>query len=278
MDDYSNVVSRFFDWCRTGGLDFLVNTLVATIVFCIGLIVTRLLHWTTGRLLSKRGLNQKLRVRLILNLVNAAWWMFVIFVVFLCYHINILPMLAGFGVAGIVVGFAFQESLSSLAAGAMMSFSDPFEVGDEVTVSGYSGIVKSFGYTSIVIRAADGRLITIPNKQVWGSEIVNHTREKLRRVDRQVSIGYGADIPKSLDIIRGAVTSMNGVLSAPEPSVWVSDLADSAVVVTVQVWVKTADYWPIWRTIYPVIKRALDENGVPIPFPQLDVHLSHEDK
>lgn len=94
-------------------------------------------------------------------------------------------------------------------------------------------------------------------------------------VSRQVHQSVSG-IPKALEVVRAAIASVPGVLKNPAPEVWCTELADSSVVLTVWPWAKMEDYWTVWKTSYPVIKQALDDNGIKIPFPQLDVHLDKE--
>jgi len=190
--------------------------------------------------------------------------------------ISLGPMLAGLGVAGFVVGFALQDTLSNFAAGGMILIYRPYDVDDFVEVTGASGLVKKMNLVSTTITTFDNQTLVVPNSKIWGDVIKNVTAQKLRRVDLEFGIGYSDDIEKAERVLEDIVVEHDMVLKKPEPMIKLHTLADSSVNFIVRPWVKTGDYWDVYWDITREVKLRFDREGISIPFPQRDVHLYNE--
>ena len=176
-------------------------------------------------------------------------------------------------IIGLILGFGLQDTMNNLAAGVWIAVSRAFSKGDLVSVSGYTGIVDDVGILSTVLKQPDNTVITIPNRNVWGSPIVNYTKMPIRRVTLNVGVAYGTDLDKAVKITLETVSSVDGVLSDPPAQVVVSELADSSVNLQVRAWVKKEDFASVKESIIKAIYKKLSEEGIEIPFPQLDVHV-----
>jgi len=190
--------------------------------------------------------------------------------------ISLTPMLAGLGVAGFIVGFALQDSLSNFAAGAMILIYRPYDVNDFIEVTDVSGLVKKMNLVSTTIVTFDNQTLVVPNRKIWGDVIKNVTAQKIRRVDLQFGIGYADDIELAEKVFRQIVDSHEKVLKDPEPNIRLHSLGDSSVNFIVRPWTKTEDYWSVYWDITREVKLRLDQEGISIPFPQRDVHLYTE--
>jgi small conductance mechanosensitive channel len=200
-------------------------------------------------------------------------WLVALLVVLSVLGINLGPALAGLGIAGFVLGFALQDSLSNFAAGMMIMVYRPFDVGDLITAAGVTGKVKDLTLVSTVITTMDNQLLIVPNGKIWGDVINNVTGQTMRRVDMVFGIGYDDDIEKAQRIMEEVLTSHQLVLDDPEPMVRVHNLGDSSVDFICRPWCKTDDYWDVYWDVTETVKRRFDEEGVSIPFPQRDVHV-----
>lgn len=187
--------------------------------------------------------------------------------------IELGPLLTGFGVAGVIIGFALQDTLSNFASGMMILIYRPFDVGDLVKVAGISGTVSHMSLVSTTIRTVDNQRLVIPNNKIWGDTINNITAEKTRRVDMTFGIGYGDDIDKAKQVFADILAAHPKVLKSPEPMIYVHTLNESSVDFIVRPWVKTEDYWDVYWEVTEEVKKQLDRNGISIPFPQRDVHV-----
>ena len=160
--------------------------------------------------------------------------------------ISLGPMLAGLGVAGFVVGFALQDSLSNFAAGGMILIYRPYDVDDFVEIAGASGLVKKMSLVSTTIATFDNQTLVVPNSKIWGDVIKNVTAQKVRRVDLEFGIGYSDDIEHAERVLEDILDKNEMVLKKPEPMIKLHALADSSVNFAVRPWVKTDDYWDVY--------------------------------
>jgi small conductance mechanosensitive channel len=177
------------------------------------------------------------------------------------------------GAAGLAVGLSLQDSLKNFAAGVMMIVFRPFKVGDFIEAGGTSGVVETINIFSTTMRTGDNREVIVPNGTIYGGTIVNYSARDTRRIDMTFGIGYEDDIRRAKDIMQRILEEDDRVLKDPEPTIGLSELADSSVDFVVRPWVKTADYWSVRFDLNERIKLAFDENGISIPFPQMHVHL-----
>lgn len=190
--------------------------------------------------------------------------------------ISLGPLLAGLGVAGFVIGFALQDSLSNFAAGMMILLYRPFDVGDFIEAGGVTGKVSKMNLVNTTILTVDNQMIVIPNNKIWGDVVRNVTAQTMRRIDMVFGISYTDDIPKTERVLQDILDSHEKVLAEPEPIVRLHELADSSVNFVVRPWVKKEDYWDVYWDITRSVKMRFDEEGISIPFPQRDVHLYNE--
>ena len=187
--------------------------------------------------------------------------------------LNLTPVLTGFGIAGVVIGFALQDTLSNFAAGMMLLIYRPFDVGDFVFAGGVDGKVASMSLVNTTIKTFDNQIIIVPNSKIWGDVIKNVTHERVRRVDMVFGIGYSDDLLKAEALLTDIVEAHPAVLKSPEPMIKVHTLNTSSVDFIVRPWVKTDDYWDVYWDVTKAVKLQFDEQGISIPFPQQDVHL-----
>ncbi|MGB1438659.1 MAG: mechanosensitive ion channel family protein, partial [Luminiphilus sp.] len=191
--------------------------------------------------------------------------------------ISLAPMLAGLGVAGFILGFALQDTLSNFAAGGMILAYRPFDVDDHISVAGIEGIVKRMNLVATTITTFDNQSLIVPNSKIWGDVIRNYTSQRVRRVDAMFSISYGDSIEQAEEVLAGVLKKIPAVLESPEPVIRVNRHADNSIDMDCRPWVRTEDYWPTYFTLQREVKLAFDEAGITIPFPQRDVHHFYPD-
>ena len=188
--------------------------------------------------------------------------------------LRVAPLLAGLGIAGVAVGFALQNSLANLAAGGMILSTRPFDLGDEIQVAGVEGIVKRMSLVATTILTFDNQTVVVPNNMIWTGVIRNRTTQPVRRVELVFGIDYGDDVEKAERVLRELVQEQTKVLSEPAPIIKLNQLADSSVKFVVRVWAARENcddvYWDLTRAV----KLRFDREGITIPFPQQEVHLS----
>jgi small conductance mechanosensitive channel len=174
-------------------------------------------------------------------------------------------LLAGLGVAGLVVGFALQDSLSNLFAGFAILANRPYDLDDIVDVAGVNGTVRAMGLWTTTVMRFDGRRLIVPNRNIWGSSIENWTVEERRRVDCVVRIGYAADLQRTIRILEQLLRDDPRVLEEPAPHVWVGSLDESWIELNVWGWVKSEDWWSLYSEIRALVRLKLAEEGIEVP-------------
>jgi small-conductance mechanosensitive channel len=208
------------------------------------------------------------------RIIRIFMYIFVIMFSFAFLGINIGQYILGLSVVmGFVLGFAFSDTLGNLAAGFMIAATKIFKAGDFVTVNGESGTIRHVGISITELDTPDNKHIVIPNRSVWSSNIINFTRNNIRRVDLEVGVGYTDDLNKVIKTITSIVTKHPKVLSDPELQVAVKSHGDSAVNLVVRPWTKTEDYWDVFFDLEKSLKEGFDKEGISIPFPQRDLPI-----
>ncbi|OEF27292.1 hypothetical protein A1QC_06525 [Vibrio rumoiensis 1S-45] len=187
--------------------------------------------------------------------------------------LDLTPVIAGLGVAGIIIGFALQDTLSNFASGMMLLIYRPFDEGDWVNAGSVEGTVSHVSLVNTTIRTFDNEVLLVPNSKIWTEVIINRTYEKVRRVDMVFGISYKDSIPKAEAIFEQILSEDRRVLKAPAPMIKLDTLGDSSVNFIVRPWVRTDDYMDVKRDCTREVKMRFDAEGINIPFPQRDVHL-----
>lgn len=274
VDDSTAFLLSIKEWIKSddGGQLLLVNLLkfIATIVFVIilsragGRIADRVSRHNAVSLLLENFIKVAVRrgilaVGLILSLPIIG--------------INIGPVLALIGAAGLVIGLALQGTLSNFASGVLILIYRPYDMNDAIQVNNVTGVVDSMTLLSTTIKTFDNQLVTIPNNNVWQDTIINITGSAERRIDMVFGISYSDDFSKAQEILHNILNNHPNVLDTPEPVVRVHELGDSSVNLICRPWVKTADYWLVRWDVIETAKREFDAQGISIPFPQRDVHF-----
>lgn len=246
------------------------------------LILLTFLGFRAASRLVRRGVRQAVRFSNLSELIRGTIIrlsgnvvMLIGFVVILTQiGVQVAPLLAGFGIAGVVVGFAMQSTLSNFAAGFMILGNNPFDIGDEIEVAGVIGTVKHMSLVSTTILTADNQTLVVPNSTVWGGVIRNRTTQPNRRVDLTFCIGYRDDVEKAERVLRAIVEQEPKVLKDPPPVIKLHQLADSAVNFVVWAWTTKEEYWNVYWDLTRAVKMRFDEEGITIPFPQRELHVN----
>lgn len=271
------VVQSVIEWVTNNGMDFLKGLLAVIVILLIAKVVIGVVRkLVTGALERSTKLNDMLKTFLV-NIIGKVLWVVTWVLALENLGLDMTAVIAGLGVSGLILGFAFQDTLSNFAAGVMLIANDPFQAGDYVEAGGHAGTVKEVSIVATKLLTPDNKLIILPNKIVWGAPVTNYSSTGTRRVDMAVGISYSADISKAKETIMGILKADERVLADPEPMVEVVEMADSSINLVVRPWSKTADYWGLFFAMQQKIKEALDQAGIEIPFPQRVVHMVKPD-
>ena len=249
-----------------------IKITLALLVFVVGQYISRLIVRLVRNLMDKARVDAML-AGFISNILRFVLLLFVLVAALDQLGINTTSLVALLGAAGIAVGLALKDSLQNFASGVLIILFRPFSVGDWIEAAGIQGKVQKITIFSTVLLTGDNRIILVPNGQIYNGTIINYTSSTTRRVDMVFGISYGDDLKKAKKIIEDVIADDDRILKDPAPLVAVSSLGDSSVNFNVRPWVKTADYWDVFYALNENIKLAFDDNGISIPFPQMDVHI-----
>ena len=177
---------------------------------------------------------------------------------------------------GVAIGLALQGALSNFAGGLMILIFKPFKVGDYISTPDASGTVTSISSVYTVLTTPDNKVITVPNGTLTNSVVQNASANDTRRVDVAFNVSYDTDDEKVKNILGGVVKANEKIFSDPEPFIRLTKHGDNALEYTVRVWCNASDYWEIYFYLIERAKKEFDSNGITIPYPQMDVHISGE--
>lgn len=268
--------SRVIAWLRSpeGGMRWMFNIfwfLVVLIVFrFLALIARSMIRKTLNRTAPHAS---ELLKDFLASTVRKLVFFLGIMMALDLIGIKIGPFLAAFGAVGFILGFALQGTLGNLAAGIMILFHRPYDVGDFVTAGGVTGKVTSMNLASTSFLTADHQQVIVPNGSIWGDVITNITGSETRRVDLMFGIGYEDDMDQAEALIAEIVSQHPKILRDPAPTIKIHELGDSSVNIICRPWSKTSDYWDVYWDLTKQVKQRFDAAGISIPFPQRDVHL-----
>ena len=188
--------------------------------------------------------------------------------------VNVTAAIAGVGVVGIAIGFAAKETLSNILSGFGIFIDHLYKRGDWVTIADKYGQVKEITLRTTKIRTLDNIFVIVPNAQVTQNPVTNYSEEGMVRISVAVGIAYRESIDEARTALLAGVAKIDGVRTEPAPAVVVDELGESSVNLKVRMWVDDAESDPFYRfTLTEACKKALDEAGISIPFPQRDMHM-----
>ncbi len=282
FQDYTDpklILDNIVDWAvsPTGGIALAMSLVKFIVILVVAAVVARVVASVLVGTLDRSHLHVSALLRdFIKNTTRKVLFLVGVMMALSELGIEVGPLIAGLGVAGFVIGFALQDSLSNFAAGVMILLYRPYDITDIVEVAGHTGKVAEMSLVSTTLLTFDNQVLTVPNGKIWGDVIRNVTAKETRRVDMKFGIGYSDDMDKAKAVLVEIVTAHELVLETPAPTIEVSELADSSVNFVVRPWSKTADYWTVFYDITKTVKKRFDAEGISIPFPQRDIHVFQE--
>lgn len=269
MENYQNLVNKAYELILTYG----PKILLAILVLIIGLWIINRFSRVIRKMMETRNVNVSL-IGFVSSFANIGLKALLLISVGGMIGIQTTSFIAIIGAAGLAIGFALQGTLSNFAGGVMILIFKPYNVGDLIQAQGHLGVVKEIHIFVTIMLSPEKKTIIIPNGAISNGDITNFTTEGEIRVDLSFGISYDSNIKKAKEVLLKVMENHPNVLKEPAPFVGVSALADSSVNLAVRPHAKPEDYWTVYFDVYENGKLALDEAGITIPFPQMDVHLN----
>lgn len=230
------------------------------------------------RMLRKMFTKGKMEVSLLNFLtkaINITLHVLVVLVALNSIGISTTGILAALSAAAVAVAVALKDSLSNVAGGILLLVSPSFVSGDYISAGGDEGTVERVDLLHTTVRTIDNKVVSIPNGVLINSHITNYTKESKRRVDITFSVPYEADVEMVKSLIVNIIKNHPLVLREPdEPMARVMKYSESSVDIITRSWCNTPDYWTVYFDLMEQVRSALEQNGIAIPYNQLDVHVS----
>jgi small-conductance mechanosensitive channel len=243
------------------------NLLTALAIFIVSLYLARLLSNLLRRVLQRR----RAPAGVIHLLAELVLWSIVIagVITALQRFFDVTAFLAGLGILGFTVGFALQDIMKNFAAGVILLLQQPFHVGETIGVKGFDGTVLAIDLRATEMRAADGRVVLLPNAEVLANPIINYSRANHRRVDLALNLAHTTEPGQVRQIVLEAIESVPGLVREPEPVIVFNSLTDHALEMNVNFWVDVSKNDPARAkdTVIIKVKSAFREQGIEIPHP-----------
>lgn len=274
LDAIEEAVRKIYDkllnWVETL-IVMLPNLLLAVIIFCAfyytGRFVRNALQKPLARVISTRAI-----MDLLLNLFSIAFVAVGLFVALSILQLDkaVTSLLAGAGIVGLALGFAFQDIAANFVSGVLIALRKPIQIGDLIESNGFFGIVSRITLRSTIVRTMPGQQVHIPNKDIYSEPIVNYSVTGKRRVDLDCGVSYGEDLEQVREVTLRAIRNLSYLDAAHEVDFFYKEFGDSSINFTVRYWIsfkKQADYLKAMSDGIMQIKKAFDAEGITIPFP-----------
>ncbi len=255
-------------------IDFAPKLAGAIIVLIVGFWLANVISRVVYKRMAKSDMDEAIR-NFLRSLISVLLKVMVVFSAAGIVGVETASFIAVLAAAGFAIGLALQGSLGNFAAGVLVLLFKPYKIGDFISAQGYSGTVKEIQIFNTILTALDNRIIIIPNGAIISGPIENITVNPERQLDLTFGIGYSDDIDKAKTILENEIKNCPGYLEDHGYKIMVKELADSSVNFAVRFWTKTEDYWTAFFHMQEYVKKAFDNQGVSIPFPQMDVHVAN---
>lgn len=276
MQTMPTALEEFFSSLPQKAMGLGLRILLAVIFFFVGMQVIKLLRKIITKSMKKANAEIG-AIQFVDSFVKAALYVVLVFLLASSFGVDAASIVAILGSAGVAIGLAVQGSLSNLAGGVLILMLKPFKVGDYIVenASGMEGTVSEIQIFYTKLLTPDNKVIVLPNGNLANNSLTNVTAAKYRRLDINVGVSYQADIARAKAALEKLIEEDPKVMQEKEKMVVVDELSDSCVKLIVRCWLANEDYWTgKWR-LTEGCKYTLDEAGIEIPFPQMDVHVKN---
>lgn len=255
------------------------DSIIEQLLLVVAVIaIIKLLTWSFKKGLeraTRRGLDRA-AIPLVSDLFRYTLYVLGLLIILNILGVNTNGLMAMIGAASLAVGLALKDTLSNVASGILLLFLSPFKAGDYIECGSVKGKIGGIGLFNTTFETMDGLYVSSPNSALWGAPIVNFSRNMVRRLDLTVGVSYDAHLDTVFCVLRKMVAEESRFLKTPPAKIFVEELDDSSVNVSVWVWVQTYEYHELKRKYYGIIKNILDDKKIEIPFPQRVVHIMNE--
>ena len=271
--DWQQVWQTVQDWLTNTGIKILISIVIMIVSFSLINWLSKKIAKRADKKVAENKKIDKTIYKTVSYVVKVGLEVLVVIALIGYVGIDTSAITALIASLGVGVGLAINGTLSNFAGGVLILITRPFKDDDYIQACGYEGTVEDIRICHTRLRTTDNKVVYLPNGKLSTSEVVNFSEKDLRRVDLKFSISYSDDFEKAKSVIADVCAQNELILKDPEPSIRVSAQSASSIDISAKVWCKNADYWTVNFDMLENVKKAFDENGITIPFNQLDVHV-----
>lgn len=270
-----SALGKFFQGAGNAILGAVPTILFAAAVLALGIIITKF-----ALMLVSKGLN-KSKLDLTVTKFTTQMSKIVLYTLLATIVLNILgipatSIITVIGTAGVAIGLALKDSLANVAGGFLLMITKPFKIGDYIISNGVEGTVAQISFLHTRLNSSSNQAIFIPNGLAINATIINNNGNDTRRVDLTFSVSYDSDFSKARGLILDLILAHPLVLREKEPLVRMKEHGNNALILVARAWCAASDYWDVYFDLTEQVRAAFVENGIEIPYDQLDVHIDNK--
>ncbi|WP_282086266.1 mechanosensitive ion channel family protein [Aquimarina algiphila] len=259
---------QFVEWIW----DFIPGLISAIVILFVGMWVINIFSRMLRKFFQKKDYDETLE-NFLYEIISIGLKILLLILVITQLGVQTSSLVAILGAAGLAVGLALQGSLANFAGGVLILFFKPFKIGDFIEAQGISGTVKEISIFTTKLNTFGNQLAIIPNGKLSNDNIVNYSSEGIRRDKIDIGISYTSNIKEAKDILLDLINSQEEVLKDPVPEIYVSDLGDSVVTLSLRYWASNEDFWAVHFYTIEETKKRFEDKGISIPFPQREIRI-----
>ena len=271
-----SVLGTFFKHMGDAIMAMLPKVIFAILILVIGLIISKLVLFTLTKLLGKTRLDLTI-TKFTSQVAKIVLYTLLITIIMSMLGIPSTSIITVIGTAGVAIGLALQSSLSNVAGGFLIMISRPFKIGDYIITNGVEGTVSHISILYTRLESFTNQAIFIPNGMAVNATIINNNGNENRRLEMEFSISYDDDFEKAKGVIKHVLKHHPKILHEIPLLVVMKEHGASAIVILVRAWCKGVEYLDTYYDINEKVRAAFIENGIQIPYNQLDVHLKKDE-
>lgn len=261
--------------------DFFVNNWAEIVIFfavlIFGIIIIKIILAITNKAMKKSPRINSTARHFFIGVLKAALYIIYIIALLSMLGIPTTSMIALLSAFALAISLALQDTMSNLASGVVIIFTKPFSEGDYIELSdGAAGTVVRITLFNTKLRTPSNQIVVVPNKEAVSCNTTNYSVEDTRRLDIPLSVAYGTDVEKVKEVGLAVAAAHQKVLTDPAPMTRLNNHGESSLDFILRVWVKRTDYWDVYFDLKEQVVAAFNENGIEIPFNQLDLHLKDD--
>ncbi|MFC5473369.1 mechanosensitive ion channel family protein [Paraherbaspirillum soli] len=268
-------LTSIWNFLLQSSVKYSINAVLAIVILIFGWWLSSLLANGLKRIMVRADIDATLRP-VVRSIVLWMVRLVTLIAVLGQFGVQTASIVAILGAAGLAIGLALQGTLQNIAAGMMLLFLRPFQVGEYISNGSVEGTVNEIGLFATKLTKADGICLFVPNNQLWNSALTNFSRHTTRRMDIPAGISYHDDPAVAIRALQAMLATDARILPTPEPLVVVTDHADSAIMLNIRVWATTADFWAVRWDICQKLRATLESAGCSMPFPTRHLHIMRD--